>query len=50
MPICEQAAVMNQRLDRVSAALRCFDRFLALVRRATRQPASAGRLKSFGRG
>ena len=25
-----QAAVMNQRLDRVSAALRCFDRFLAL--------------------
>jgi len=26
-----QAAVMNQRLDRVSAALRCFDRFLALV-------------------
>ena len=26
-----QAAVMNQRLDRVSAALRCFDHFLALV-------------------
>ena len=26
-----QAAVMNQRLDRVSAALRCFDRFLMLV-------------------
>jgi regulator of sirC expression with transglutaminase-like and TPR domain len=26
-----QAAVMNQRLDRVSAALRCFERFLALV-------------------
>jgi regulator of sirC expression with transglutaminase-like and TPR domain len=26
-----QAAVMNQRLDRVGAALRCFDRFLALV-------------------
>ncbi|HTI80090.1 MAG TPA: transglutaminase-like domain-containing protein [Acetobacteraceae bacterium] len=26
-----QAAVMNQRLERVSAALRCFDRFLALV-------------------
>jgi len=26
-----QAAVMNQRLDRVSAALRCFDRFLTLV-------------------
>jgi hypothetical protein len=22
---------MNQRLERVSAALRCFDRFLALV-------------------
>jgi len=26
-----QAAVMNQRLDRVGAALRCFDRFLRLV-------------------
>jgi regulator of sirC expression with transglutaminase-like and TPR domain len=26
-----QAAVMNQRLDRVGAALRCFERFLALV-------------------
>ncbi len=26
-----QAAVMNQRLDRVSAALRCFERFLLLV-------------------
>jgi len=26
-----QAAVMNQRLDRVGAALRCFDRFLSLV-------------------
>jgi regulator of sirC expression with transglutaminase-like and TPR domain len=26
-----QAAVMNQRLDRVSAALRCFDCFLTLV-------------------
>lgn len=26
-----QAAVMNQRLDRVGAALHCFDRFLALV-------------------
>jgi regulator of sirC expression with transglutaminase-like and TPR domain len=26
-----QAAVMNQRLDRVGAALRCFDRFLMLV-------------------
>jgi len=26
-----QAAVMNQRLDRVSAALRCFERFLALA-------------------
>ena len=26
-----QAAVMNQRLDRVSAALRCFERFLMLV-------------------
>ncbi len=25
------AALMNQRLDRVSAALRCFERFLALV-------------------
>jgi regulator of sirC expression with transglutaminase-like and TPR domain len=26
-----QAAVMNQRLDRVGAALRCFERFLILV-------------------
>jgi regulator of sirC expression with transglutaminase-like and TPR domain len=26
-----QAAVMNQRLDRVAAALRCFERFLVLV-------------------
>ena len=26
-----QAAVMNQRLDRVTAALRCFERFLALA-------------------
>jgi regulator of sirC expression with transglutaminase-like and TPR domain len=26
-----QAAVMNQRLDRVGAALRCFDQFLVLV-------------------
>ena len=26
-----QAAVMNQRLDRVGAALRCFERFLVLV-------------------
>jgi regulator of sirC expression with transglutaminase-like and TPR domain len=26
-----QAAVMNQRLDRVTAALRCFERFLTLV-------------------
>ncbi len=26
-----EAAVMNQRLDRVSAALRCYDRFLGLV-------------------
>jgi regulator of sirC expression with transglutaminase-like and TPR domain len=26
-----KAAVMNQRLDRVGAALRCFDRFLSLV-------------------
>ena len=26
-----QAAVMNQRLDRVGAALRCFERFLALA-------------------
>ncbi len=26
-----QAAAMNQRLDRVAAALRCYDRFLALV-------------------
>jgi regulator of sirC expression with transglutaminase-like and TPR domain len=26
-----QAAVMNQRLDRVSAALRCYERFLMLV-------------------
>jgi regulator of sirC expression with transglutaminase-like and TPR domain len=26
-----QAAAMNQKLDRVGAALRCCDRFLALV-------------------
>lgn len=26
-----EAALMNQRLDRVAAALRCFDRFVALV-------------------
>ncbi len=26
-----EAALMNQRLDRVSAALRCFDRFVALI-------------------
>jgi regulator of sirC expression with transglutaminase-like and TPR domain len=26
-----QAAVMNQRLDRVTAALRCFEQFLALA-------------------
>jgi hypothetical protein len=27
----QQAALLNQKLDRISAALRCFDRFLALV-------------------
>ncbi len=26
-----QAAMMNQRLEHVGAALRCYDRFLALV-------------------
>ena len=26
-----QAAMMNQRLDQVGAALRCYDRFLVLV-------------------
>jgi regulator of sirC expression with transglutaminase-like and TPR domain len=30
-PLWRDAALMNQRLDRVSAALRCFDRFLAIV-------------------
>src|SRR5690348_7608296 len=30
-----QAAVMNQRLDRVGAALRCFEQFLALVPEGT---------------
>lgn len=30
-----QAAVMNQRLDRVGAALRCFERFLVLVPEGT---------------
>jgi regulator of sirC expression with transglutaminase-like and TPR domain len=30
-PLWRDAALMNQRLDRVSAALRCFNRFLALV-------------------
>jgi regulator of sirC expression with transglutaminase-like and TPR domain len=30
-----QAAVMNQRLDRVGAALRCFERFLAIVPEGT---------------
>jgi regulator of sirC expression with transglutaminase-like and TPR domain len=27
----QQVALLNQKLDRISAALRCFDRFLALV-------------------
>jgi regulator of sirC expression with transglutaminase-like and TPR domain len=27
----QQAALLNQKLDRIAAALRCFDRFLALV-------------------
>ncbi len=27
----QQAAMLNQKLDRIGAALRCFDRFLALV-------------------
>jgi regulator of sirC expression with transglutaminase-like and TPR domain len=30
-PLWRDAAMMNQRLDRVAAALRCFDRFLTLV-------------------
>jgi len=44
-----QAAAMNQRLDRVSAALRCYDRFLALVPEgdvATRVRAAADELRS----
>jgi regulator of sirC expression with transglutaminase-like and TPR domain len=27
----QQVALLNQKLDRFSAALRCFDRFLALM-------------------
>jgi regulator of sirC expression with transglutaminase-like and TPR domain len=27
----QQVALLNQKLDRIAAALRCFDRFLALV-------------------
>ncbi len=27
----QEAALLNQKLDRISAALRCYDRFLALV-------------------
>jgi regulator of sirC expression with transglutaminase-like and TPR domain len=30
-PLWREAGMMNQRLDRVTAALRCFERFLALV-------------------
>jgi regulator of sirC expression with transglutaminase-like and TPR domain len=44
-----QAAVMNQRLDHVSAALRCYDQFLALVPQgdaASRVRAAADELRS----
>ena len=44
-----EAARMNQRLDRVSAALRCFERFLALVPKgdeATRARAAMDELRS----
>lgn len=44
-----QAAVMNQRLERVGAALRCYDRFLVLVpegEAATRVRAAADELRS----
>ncbi len=44
-----QAAAMNQRMDRVGAALRCYDRFLALVPEgdvATQVRAAAGSLRS----
>ena len=27
----QQVALLNQKLDRIAAALRCYDRFLALV-------------------
>ncbi len=27
----QQVALLNQKMDRIAAALRCFDRFLALV-------------------
>jgi regulator of sirC expression with transglutaminase-like and TPR domain len=43
------AAVMNQRLDRVGAALACYDRFLALVPQgdaASRVRAAAEDLRS----
>lgn len=44
-----QAAAMNQRMDRVGAALRCYDRFLALVpdgEAATQVRAAAEALRS----
>ena len=44
-----EAALMNQRLDRVSAALRCFETFLELVprrRRAGRARAAMDELRS----
>jgi regulator of sirC expression with transglutaminase-like and TPR domain len=44
-----QAGVLNQRLDRVGAALRCFERFLVLVPEgdvATRVRASADELRT----
>lgn len=44
-----EAAQLNQRLDRVAAALRCFERFLDLVPRgdaATRARAAMGELRS----
>ena len=44
-----EAALMNQRLDQVAAALRCFERFLALVPQgeaAERARASMGELRT----
>ena len=42
--------VMNQRLDRVSAALRCFDRFLTLVPEGDAAAACVARWTSCARG